>query len=120
MGPSGAGEPLSNRAGKLTALGQIGEMADEDGSVAAESARNIERWLAGFAIMAVLSTDHGLAVFRIGVKPHHGEVGALVRCGVTAAVDATLLGRFFERFGDHTAVVGRRVIFLVTGEQLPH
>ncbi|ABG99377.1 phosphate transport system protein PhoU (plasmid) [Rhodococcus jostii RHA1] len=37
---------------------------------------------------------------------------------VTAAVDATLLGRFYERFGDHTAVVGRRVIFLVTGEQM--
>ncbi|MFC9361931.1 phosphate signaling complex protein PhoU [Rhodococcus sp. NPDC057014] len=38
--------------------------------------------------------------------------------GVTVAVDATLLGRFFERFGDHTVVVGRRVIFLVTGEPL--
>ncbi|MDF3312743.1 phosphate signaling complex protein PhoU [Rhodococcus sp. T2V] len=37
---------------------------------------------------------------------------------VTVAVDATLLGRFYERFGDHTVVVGRRVIFFVTGEQL--
>ncbi|MGH8922569.1 MAG: phosphate signaling complex protein PhoU [Actinomycetes bacterium] len=37
---------------------------------------------------------------------------------IPAAVDATLLGRFYERFGDHTVVVGRRVIFLVTGEQL--
>ncbi|UOT08543.1 phosphate signaling complex protein PhoU (plasmid) [Rhodococcus opacus] len=37
---------------------------------------------------------------------------------VTVAVDATLLGRFYERFGDHTVVVGRRVIFLVTGEQM--
>ena len=37
---------------------------------------------------------------------------------VTIAVDATLLGRFYERFGDHTVVVGRRVIFLVTGEQM--
>ncbi|MGW5150964.1 phosphate signaling complex protein PhoU [Rhodococcus koreensis] len=37
---------------------------------------------------------------------------------ITAAVDVTLLGRFYERFGDHTVVVGRRVIFLVTGEQL--
>ncbi|TQC42522.1 phosphate signaling complex protein PhoU [Rhodococcus sp. WS4] len=35
---------------------------------------------------------------------------------IPAAVDATLLGRFYERFGDHTVVVGRRVIFLVTGE----
>jgi phosphate transport system protein len=37
---------------------------------------------------------------------------------ITAAVDETLLGRFYERFGDHTVAVGRRVIFLVTGEQL--
>ena len=37
---------------------------------------------------------------------------------ITAAVDETLLGRFYERFGDHTVVVGRRVIFLVTGKQL--
>ncbi|MEU2004709.1 phosphate signaling complex PhoU family protein [Rhodococcus sp. NPDC019627] len=37
---------------------------------------------------------------------------------VTVAVDVTLLGRFYERFGDHTVVVGRRVIFLVTGEPM--
>jgi phosphate transport system protein len=37
---------------------------------------------------------------------------------IPAAVDVTLLGRFYERFGDHTVVVGRRVIFLVAGEQL--
>jgi phosphate transport system protein len=30
----------------------------------------------------------------------------------------TLLARFYERFGDHTVEVGRRVIFLVTGDQL--
>lgn len=37
---------------------------------------------------------------------------------IPAAVDVTLLGRFYERFGDHAVVVGRRVIFLVTGEQM--
>ncbi|MFE5707859.1 phosphate signaling complex protein PhoU [Rhodococcus koreensis] len=37
---------------------------------------------------------------------------------IPAAVDVTLLARFYERFGDHTVEVGRRVIFLVTGEQL--
>lgn len=36
--------------------------------------------------------------------------------GVAAAVDVTLLGRFYERFADHAVQVGRRVIFLVTGE----
>ncbi len=36
--------------------------------------------------------------------------------GVAAAVDVTLLGRFYERFADHAVEVGRRVVFLVTGK----
>ena len=39
--------------------------------------------------------------------------------GVAAAVDITLLGRFYERFSDHTVEVAKRVIFLVTGEFRP-
>lgn len=35
--------------------------------------------------------------------------------GVPAAVDITLLGRFYERYSDHTVEVAKRVIFLVTG-----
>jgi phosphate transport system protein len=46
------------------------------------------------------------------------------RHGVAAAVDVTLLGRFYERFADHAVEVARRVIFQVTGrttdgEELP-
>jgi len=32
-------------------------------------------------------------------------------------VDITLVGRYYERFGDHAVSVARRVVFLVTGEQ---
>jgi phosphate transport system protein len=44
--------------------------------------------------------------------------------GVAAAVDVTLLGRFYERFADHAVEIARRVIFQVTGhapeeEELP-
>ena len=35
-----------------------------------------------------------------------------------AAIDVTLLGRFYERFADHAVEVGRRVVFQVTGQ--PH
>ncbi|RWR28103.1 phosphate transport system regulatory protein PhoU, partial [Mycobacterium tuberculosis] len=35
--------------------------------------------------------------------------------GVMAAVDVTLLSRFYERFADHAVEVARRVIFQVTG-----
>lgn len=38
------------------------------------------------------------------------------RHGVQAAVDATLIGRYYERFGDHAVSVAHRVVFLVTGE----
>ena len=37
------------------------------------------------------------------------------RPGVAAAVDVTLLGRFYERFADHAVEIARRVIFQVTG-----
>ena len=36
--------------------------------------------------------------------------------GVSAAVDVTLLGRFFERFADHAVSVARRMVFVVTGK----
>jgi phosphate transport system protein len=34
---------------------------------------------------------------------------------VAAAVDVTLLGRYYERFADHAVEIGRRVIFQATG-----
>jgi phosphate transport system protein len=36
--------------------------------------------------------------------------------GVAAAVDTTLLGRFYERFADHAVSVANRMIFVVTGK----
>ncbi|MFN8098991.1 MAG: phosphate signaling complex protein PhoU [Dermatophilaceae bacterium] len=36
--------------------------------------------------------------------------------GTQAAVDLTLVGRYYERFADHAVSVARRVNFLVTGE----
>ncbi len=36
--------------------------------------------------------------------------------GVAAAVDVTLLGRFYERFADHAVAIGRRIVFEATGE----
>ncbi|MDS1113154.1 phosphate signaling complex protein PhoU [Gordonia westfalica] len=36
--------------------------------------------------------------------------------GVAAAVDVTLLGRYYERFADHAVLIGRRVVFTATGK----
>ncbi|EYR63847.1 PhoU family transcriptional regulator [Actinotalea ferrariae CF5-4] len=35
-------------------------------------------------------------------------------------VDVTLLGRYYERFGDHGVSVARRIVYLVTGELDEH
>jgi phosphate transport system protein len=36
--------------------------------------------------------------------------------GIEAAIDITLLGRYYERFADHAVSVAQRVVYLVTGE----
>lgn len=38
--------------------------------------------------------------------------------GVEAAVDIALLGRYYERIADHAVGIARRVVFLVTGDQM--
>ncbi|HEY2202979.1 MAG TPA: phosphate signaling complex protein PhoU [Pseudonocardia sp.] len=39
--------------------------------------------------------------------------------GVAAAVDVTLLARFYERYGDHAVAVARRMVYVITG-QMPN
>jgi phosphate transport system protein len=36
--------------------------------------------------------------------------------GVEAAVDVTLLSRFYERFADHAVTIAKRVVYVTTGE----
>jgi phosphate transport system protein len=48
-------------------------------------------------------------LFRIVLSPEWSH-------GVEAAVDVTLLSRYYERFGDHAVSIARRVIHVVTGE----
>jgi phosphate transport system protein len=37
--------------------------------------------------------------------------------GVAAAVDITLLGRYYERFADHAVLVAREIVYAVTGQE---
>jgi phosphate transport system protein len=39
--------------------------------------------------------------------------------GTEAAIDMTLLGRYYERYADHAVAVARHTVFIVTGER-PH
>ena len=36
--------------------------------------------------------------------------------GIEAAIDMTLLGRYYERYADHAVAVARQVVYIVTGE----
>jgi phosphate transport system protein len=51
---------------------------------------------------------------------HRGLFGRLLapdwKHGVETAIDITLAGRYYERYGDHAVAVARRVVFLVTGD----
>ncbi len=37
--------------------------------------------------------------------------------GTEAAIDMTLLGRYYERYADHAVAVARRVVYIVTGHR---
>jgi phosphate transport system protein len=47
-------------------------------------------------------------------------LGAAWRHGVEAAIDGAMLGRFYERYADHAVNAGRRMYFLVTGQNPGH
>jgi phosphate transport system protein len=49
-------------------------------------------------------------LFTIVLSPHWSH-------GTEAAIDMTLLGRYYERYADHAVAVARRTIFIVTGER---
>jgi phosphate transport system protein len=54
----------------------------------------------------------------------HQDVFAMLtdgkwKYGTEAAVDATLVARYYERFADHAVSVARRVVYLVTGQFKP-
>ena len=49
------------------------------------------------------------SMFRTLLSEHWDE-------GVEPAVDMALLGRYYERIGDHAVSMARRIVFLVTGQ----
>lgn len=48
-------------------------------------------------------------LFRIVLSPNWSH-------GIEAAIDVTLLSRYYERYADHAVSVARRVVTIVTGE----
>jgi phosphate transport system protein len=49
------------------------------------------------------------SMFRTLLSKHWDE-------GVEPAIDMALIGRYYERIGDHSVSMARRIVFLVTGQ----
>ena len=91
---------------------EMGRVAVDLGTEAAAVLRDRdpERARAIDAKDAVMDALHG-QLFTALLSPEWTH-------GVPPAVDISLLGRFYERFADHAVSVGRRVVFLLTGENV--
>lgn len=98
--------PLELR-GTFAEMGGIAEaIVSKTGSVI--STRNVELATAIAAQDAIMDRLHR-ELFTIVLAPSWKH-------GVEAAIDITLLSRFYERYADHAVSVTRRVISIVTGE----
>lgn len=74
-------------------------------SLAERDAKGAQTLAAIDARMDDLRREHFTEIFREDAD-----------ISVEGAVDVALLGRYFERFADHAVAVGRRVIYIITGE----
>ena len=93
----------------LQRMGRVGvHLADEAGVVLRERDVVLARRL---EVEDDLMDDLQRELFNSLLDPHW-------RHGVGPAVDVALLARFYERFADHAVSVARRVVFLVTGENV--
>ncbi|OLF05792.1 phosphate signaling complex protein PhoU [Actinophytocola xanthii] len=95
---------------------QVAPLFREMGRVAVELARKAEQ--------VILTKDvdqaHALEDADDEIDDLHRHLFTVIMDkdwsnGVAAAVDVTLLGRFYERFADHAVSVAKRVVFVVTG-----
>ncbi|MCL3861476.1 phosphate signaling complex protein PhoU [Actinotalea sp. K2] len=53
---------------------------------------------------------------RLHADTFSATLGGSLDLSAQQIVDVTLLGRYYERFGDHGVSVARRVVYLVTGD----
>lgn len=88
----------------------------EMGRVAVAMADAARRVLtAGDPVQAKRIRDDDAAMDELHQRLFTLVLGPDWQHGVGTAVDIVLLGRFYERFADHAAEIGRRVVFVATG-----
>jgi phosphate transport system protein len=97
-------------ASMVGTIKQMAQTADEMISSAAEivASRDVD------AALELEAADDAMdllreSMFRILLSDSWSD-------GVEPAVDMALLGRYYERIGDHAVSMGRKIVFLVTGQ----
>ena len=104
------GRPLPDEARAIfVRMGELGaEMADRAAEVA--RTRNVLLALELDRTDDIVD-DYLRDVFELTLDPAWGH-------GVEAAVDVTLLARYYERFADHAVAVAQQVVYMVTGQSV--
>jgi phosphate transport system protein len=112
-------------------IAKVARMRLPDGAVPESLQPTMER-MAAIAVRMVDSTativaDRDVEAAR-GLEDEDDEMDQLRRSlfrillsddwayGVEPAIDLALLGRYYERIGDHAVSMGKRVVYFVTGE----
>ena len=62
------------------------------------------------------TTEGRVGIITLNRPDARNAINGDVARGVEAAVDVTLLSRYYERFADHAVSVARRIIHVLTGE----
>ena len=94
------------------AHGLVTELADAVAAMIAKAAEVLRTRNVILALELERDDDH--------VDDLHGRLFALMfgeswTCGIPAAVDLTLLARFYERIADHAVALAERTVFMITG-----
>ena len=97
-------EPLAENFSRMSYLAQ--EMIGNVGRVLAE--RNLEE------AQTLAEQDEEMDILRS--DQFRVILGDDWEFGVEAAVDVALLGRYYERIADHAVGMGRRIIYVITGD----
>jgi phosphate transport system protein len=98
--------------------GLIQAMSDEcvrlfEAALQAYADSDAEKGLALRSMDDALDDLHRAYIERVLDACRHGDLD------IQVAVQLALIGRYYERIGDHAVNMGEKVCFLVTGEQAP-
>lgn len=116
---------LANHVARIAARHHPDSAIQAEGCGAIREMADVADEMAGKAARAIRARDITLAeelpVDDDRMDALHRQLWATLledwRDGVQSAIDAAMLGRFYERYADHAVNAARQVVYLVTGRK---